>query len=67
MSLTGLSCEWKQEKQKQVDHDVWMMWYVRLTIFLGLQPTKMRAELDSSTVLKQIFYEYHPLKQYTLP
>ena len=28
---------------------------------IGLQPTKTRAELDSSTVLKQIFYEYHPL------
>ena len=27
----------------------------------GLQPTKTGAELDSSTVLKQIFYEYHPL------
>ena len=27
---------------------------------IGLQPTKTRAELDSSTVyLKQIFYEYH--------
>ena len=25
---------------------------------IGLQPTKTRAELDSS---KQIFYEYHPL------
>ena len=28
---------------------------------IGLQPIKTRAELDSSTVLKQIFYEYHPL------
>ena len=31
------------------------------TAIIGLQPTKTRAELDSSTVLKQIFYEYHPL------
>ena len=32
---------------------------------IGLQPsTNTRAELDSSTVLKQIFYayEYHPLR-----
>ena len=33
---------------------------------IGLQPTKTRAELDSSTVLKQIFYEYHPLKVRTV-
>ena len=31
-------------------------------VFIGLQPIKPRAELDSSTVLKQIFYGYHPLK-----
>ena len=40
-------------------------------LVIGLQPTKTRAELDSSTVLletrsclKQIFYEYHPLTTY---
>ena len=31
---------------------------------IGLQPIKTRAEWDSSTViLKQIFYEYHPLSR----
>ena len=34
--------------------------------FIGLQPIKTRAEWDSSTVLKQIFYEYHPLTRSSL-
>ena len=42
--------------------DIFLLPKPRITNFvIGLQPNKTRAELDSSTVLKQIFYEYHPL------
>ena len=49
-----------EEREKERSEDKWPLCINLVCIVIGLQSTKTRAELDSSTVLKQIFYEYHP-------
>ena len=43
-----------EEREKERREDKWPLCINLVCIVIGLQPTKTRAELDSSTVLKQI-------------